>query len=56
MEGEVNGLVTYDRRFLRPQLEKWQDDIQSVYKAAASRGGHKVEEKGKRDGRSLLDL
>ncbi|KAI8650664.1 hypothetical protein NCS57_01400800 [Fusarium keratoplasticum] len=29
VEGEVNGLVTYDRRFLRPQLEKWQDDIQS---------------------------
>ncbi|EEU37603.1 uncharacterized protein NECHADRAFT_106524 [Fusarium vanettenii 77-13-4] len=56
VEGEVNGLVTYDRRFLRPQLEKWQDDIQSVYKAAASRGGLKVEGKGKRDGRSLLDL
>ncbi|KAM6511585.1 hypothetical protein FALCPG4_016589 [Fusarium falciforme] len=56
VEGEVNGLVTYDRRFLRPQFEKWQDDIQSVYKAAASRGGRKVEEKGKRDGRSLLDL
>ncbi|KAJ4327892.1 hypothetical protein N0V84_001703 [Fusarium piperis] len=56
VEGEVNGLVTYDRRFLRPQLEKWQDDIQSVYKAAASRGGRKVEGKGKRDGKSLIDL
>ncbi|KAH7253304.1 glycoside hydrolase superfamily [Fusarium solani] len=55
VEGEVNGLVTYDRRFLRPQLEKWQDDIQSVYKAAASRGGRKVE-KGKRNPGSLLDL
>ncbi|KAM0426590.1 hypothetical protein ACHAPT_008284 [Fusarium lateritium] len=56
VEGEVNGLVTYDRRFLRPQLAKWQDDIQSVYEAAASRGGRKVEEKQKRHIGSLLDL
>lgn len=42
VEGEVNGLVTYDRRFLRPHLEQWQADIQSVYRAAASRGGRKL--------------
>lgn len=39
VEGEVNGLLTYDRRVLRPDLKQWQDDIQSVYKAAEGRGG-----------------
>ncbi|KAI8400147.1 hypothetical protein FOFC_18970, partial [Fusarium oxysporum] len=39
VEGEVNGLITYDRRFVRPDVEKWQSEIASVYKAAASRGG-----------------
>lgn len=38
VEGEVNGLLTYDRRILRPYLEQWQKDIQSVYDAAATRG------------------
>lgn len=39
VEGEVNGLLTYDRRVMRPDLKQWQDDIQSLYEAAASRGG-----------------
>uniref|UniRef100_A0A8H7KCU2 Glycoside hydrolase family 2 catalytic domain-containing protein n=1 Tax=Bionectria ochroleuca TaxID=29856 RepID=A0A8H7KCU2_BIOOC len=39
VEGEVNGLITYDRRFARPDSKQWQDDIQSVYDAAAARGG-----------------
>ncbi|KAF5609276.1 beta-galactosidase [Fusarium subglutinans] len=39
VEGEVNGLITYDRRFVRPDVEKWQSEIASVYEAAASRGG-----------------
>ncbi|RGP76689.1 hypothetical protein FLONG3_5129 [Fusarium longipes] len=39
VEGEVNGLITYDRRFVRPDVEKWQNEIASVYKAAAARGG-----------------
>ncbi|KAF5721623.1 beta-galactosidase [Fusarium globosum] len=39
VEGEVNGLITYDRRFVRPDVEKWQSEIASVYKAAASRSG-----------------
>ncbi|KAF5557457.1 beta-galactosidase [Fusarium mexicanum] len=39
VEGEVNGLTTYDRRFVRPDVEKWQSEIASVYEAAASRGG-----------------
>ncbi|KAG9251333.1 glycoside hydrolase superfamily [Emericellopsis atlantica] len=42
VEGEVNGLLTYDRRFMRPDLEQWQEDIQSLYEAAASRGGRPV--------------
>ncbi|KAG5763394.1 hypothetical protein H9Q72_008496 [Fusarium xylarioides] len=45
VEGEVNGLITYDRRFVRPDVEKWQSEIASVYKAAASRGGHNHNEK-----------
>jgi hypothetical protein len=39
VEGEVNGLVTYDRRFHRTYTSQWQSDIQSLYTAAAGRGG-----------------
>lgn len=39
VEGEVNGLLTYDRRVLRPNVEQWRADIQALYDAAASRGG-----------------
>ncbi|KAK5998715.1 Putative beta-glucuronidase-like protein [Cladobotryum mycophilum] len=41
VEGEVNGLLTYDRRILRPDVRQWQKDIQSFYNAAAERGGSK---------------
>jgi hypothetical protein len=34
VEGEVNGLMTYDRRVLRVDMEQWQEDIQAI-KAAA---------------------
>ncbi|KAI7437763.1 hypothetical protein KC336_g3100 [Hortaea werneckii] len=37
VEGEVNGLLTYDRRILRPDVTQWQADIQSLYDAAAAR-------------------
>lgn len=40
VEGEVNGLLTYDRRIERPDVKQWQDDIQSLYQAAAARGGY----------------
>lgn len=40
VEGEVNGLLTYDRRVERPDVQQWQDDIQSLYDAAAGRGGY----------------
>ncbi|POR32096.1 Beta-glucuronidase [Tolypocladium paradoxum] len=39
VEGEVNGLYTYDRRVLRPDVKQWKDDIQSLYNAARARGG-----------------
>ncbi|GAB7360559.1 hypothetical protein MBLNU230_g0444t1 [Neophaeotheca triangularis] len=37
VEGEVNGLLTYDRRILRPDVDAWQADIQGLYDAAARR-------------------
>ena len=37
VEGEVNGLLTYDRRILRPNVTQWTADIQSLYDAAAGR-------------------
>ena len=54
VEGEVNGLLTYDRRVLRPNQTQWYDDIQALYAAAASRaqgngtGSSKRAEGGKR--------
>ncbi|KAM0233917.1 hypothetical protein ACHAPO_006788 [Fusarium lateritium] len=56
VEGEVNGLITYDRRFVRPDVEKWQSEIASVYEAAASRGGREFDHDGKGRSGSLLDL
>ncbi|KAG4440090.1 hypothetical protein IFR05_004433 [Cadophora sp. M221] len=38
VEGEVNGLLTYDRRVLRPDEEQWRKDVQALYYAAAGRG------------------
>lgn len=40
VEGEVNGLLTYDRRIERVDVPQWQADIQSLYDAAAARGGY----------------
>jgi hypothetical protein len=37
VEGEVNGMLTYDRRFLRPDLAQWNADISALHDAAASR-------------------
>ena len=41
VEGEVNGLLTYDRRVMRPDIKQWQEAIQSVYNAAHKRGGQR---------------
>ncbi|KAK2765162.1 hypothetical protein FQN54_008861 [Arachnomyces sp. PD_36] len=37
VEGEVNGLLTYDRRVLRTDEAQWQADIQGLYDAATAR-------------------
>lgn len=39
VEGEVNGLLTYDRRIERPDVPQWQADIKGLFEAAAGRGG-----------------
>ncbi|KAI1122677.1 family 2 glycosyl hydrolase [Nemania abortiva] len=41
VEGEVNGLLTYDRRLLRPDVHQWKADIQALKDAAKSRHGKK---------------
>jgi hypothetical protein len=42
VEGEVNGLLTYDRRVLRTNETQWKVDIQALYDAAASRSSSSV--------------
>ncbi|KAL4954381.1 glycoside hydrolase superfamily [Aspergillus filifer] len=37
VEGEVNGLVTYDRRLKRTDDAQWREDIQGLYNAARAR-------------------
>lgn len=37
VEGEVNGLVTYDRRVVRVDEKQWKADIKGLYDAAAKR-------------------
>ncbi|KAJ5629189.1 hypothetical protein N7528_002846 [Penicillium herquei] len=37
VEGEVNGLMTYDRRLSRVDEDQWKSDIQGLYDAAAAR-------------------
>ncbi|KAG6003607.1 hypothetical protein E4U21_001852 [Claviceps maximensis] len=39
VEGEVNGLYTYDRRVLRPDVDQWKKDIRGLFRAAQKRGG-----------------
>lgn len=39
VEGEVNGMLSYDRRINRMDKDQWKKDIQSLYDAAAARGG-----------------
>ncbi|KAL1641987.1 hypothetical protein SLS61_009870 [Didymella pomorum] len=42
VEGEVNGLLSYDRRINRMDKELWSTTIQSLYDAAAKRGNGSV--------------
>lgn len=36
IESEVNGLLSYDRRFSRPDVRKWRDAISGIYEASNS--------------------
>ncbi|KAG0148530.1 hypothetical protein CROQUDRAFT_90251 [Cronartium quercuum f. sp. fusiforme G11] len=40
VEGEVNGLVTYDRRTMRADVKKWNLMLNSIYEIAKSRVGN----------------
>ncbi|EHK99334.1 putative Beta-galactosidase [Glarea lozoyensis 74030] len=46
VEGEVNGLLSYDRRVLRCDVEQWKRDIGALYEAAAGRGNGTVVVRG----------
>lgn len=37
VEGEVNGLLTMDRRVIRIDVDQWREDIEALYKAARAR-------------------
>ncbi|KAF2475473.1 putative hydrolase [Lindgomyces ingoldianus] len=37
VEGEVNGMVTYDRRINRMNIDQWKSDIKALYDAVAAR-------------------
>ncbi|KAL2266672.1 hypothetical protein VTJ83DRAFT_6024 [Remersonia thermophila] len=39
VEGEVNGLMTYDRRVVRIDEEAWREDIRRLFEAASKRRG-----------------
>jgi hypothetical protein len=49
VEGEVNGLYTYDRRVLRPDAEQWKEDIESLYEAARGRAEGQSQELKRRN-------
>jgi hypothetical protein len=40
VEGEVNGLMTYDRRVIRMNVTQWKADVQALYDAADRRAGN----------------
>ena len=42
VEGEVNGMLSYDRRVLRPDVDQWSSDLQALYDTAAMRGNGTV--------------
>lgn len=40
VEGEVNGLMTYDRRVIRMDEKQWKADVAALYDAAADRAAN----------------
>ena len=43
VEGEVNGLMSYDRRIIRMNETLWKQDVTALYKAAARRANNATE-------------
>ncbi|PVH91802.1 glycoside hydrolase family 2 protein [Periconia macrospinosa] len=41
VEGELNGMMTYDRRILRPDVGKWKADVQALYDASDCRSSQR---------------
>ena len=37
VEGEVNGLVTYDRRVMRVDVAQWKEDVEALLAAAEAK-------------------
>ncbi|KAA1097690.1 hypothetical protein PGT21_017212 [Puccinia graminis f. sp. tritici] len=54
VEGETNGLLTYDRRVLRPDLERWQKLISEIYAAPHQAAGKHEVSQAKPDKSQLL--
>lgn len=40
VEGEVNGMMTYDRKVVRMNETMWREDIRALYEAAEKRGAN----------------
>ena len=34
VEGEVNGMMSYDRDIIRPYIDRWADNLNDIYDAA----------------------
>jgi hypothetical protein len=54
VEGEVNGLLSYDRRINRMDRDLWSSTILSLYDAAAKRGNSSVMIIGREAGMGAL--
>lgn len=52
VEGEVNGLMTYDRRTVRLNIKQWKEDVTALYEAAAKRARNGTTQFGVMSGRS----
>ncbi|KAF2832406.1 glycoside hydrolase [Ophiobolus disseminans] len=49
VEGEVNGLMTYDRRVIRMDEAQWKADVFALYETAAKRAAHASQNVGMGD-------
>jgi len=55
VEGEVNGLMTYDRKIIRMNETQWKADVNALYDAAARRAANATQSVYM-EGRSLNGL